>query len=63
MAIGSELSGGIENIFMDSCQVVEGAKLNHLLYIKTNERRGGFVKNIHVSHIKAGKIDQGILGA
>jgi polygalacturonase len=62
LAIGSELSGGIENIFMDSCQVVEGAKLNHLLYIKTNERRGGFVKNIHVSHIKAGKIDQGILG-
>jgi polygalacturonase len=62
LAVGSELSGGIENIYMDSCQVADGAKLNHLVYIKTNERRGGFVKNIHVSHIKAGKIDQGILG-
>ena len=62
LAIGSELSGGIENVYIDSCQVVEGAKLNHLLFIKTNERRGGFVKNIYVSHIKAGKIDQGILG-
>ena len=62
LAIGSELSGGIENVFMDNCSVVDGAKLNHLVFIKTNERRGGYVKNIHVSNIKSGKIDQGILG-
>lgn len=62
LAIGSELSGGIENVFVDSCEVLEGAKLNHLVYIKTNERRGGYVKNIHVSNIKSGKIDKGILG-
>lgn len=62
VAIGSELSGGIENIFIDSCTVVDGAKLNHLLFIKTNERMGGYVKNIHVSNIKAGKIDLGVLG-
>lgn len=62
LAIGSELSGGIENVFMDSCQVVDGAELFHLLFIKTNERRGGYVKNIHISNIKSGKIDQGILG-
>ncbi|MDQ6471669.1 glycoside hydrolase family 28 protein [Flavobacterium sp. LHD-80] len=62
MAIGSELSGGIENVFIDNCTVVDGAKLNHLLYIKTNERRGGFVNNIHMTNIKSGKIDAGILG-
>ncbi len=62
LAIGSELSGGVENIYIDSCEVVDNAKLNHLLFIKTNERRGGYVKNIHVSHIKAGKIDEGVLG-
>ena len=62
LAIGSELSGGIENVFVDSCEVLEGAKLNHLVYIKTNERRGGYVKNIYVSNIKSGKIDKGILG-
>jgi len=62
LAIGSELSGGVENVFMNNCTVVDGAKLNHLVFIKTNERRGGFVKNIYVSNIKAGKIDQGILG-
>src|SRR5690606_31702878 len=62
VAIGSELSGGIENVFIDSCQMVEGAKLNHLLFIKTNERRGGYVRNVHVSNVTAGNIDQGVLG-
>ncbi|UCS95008.1 glycoside hydrolase family 28 protein [Echinicola marina] len=62
LAIGSELSGGIENIYMENCEVEEGAKLNHLLFIKTNERRGGYVSNIIMKDIKSGKIDQGILG-
>ncbi|MGJ7030111.1 glycoside hydrolase family 28 protein [Niabella hirudinis] len=62
VAIGSELSGGIENIFVDSCTVLDGAKLNHLLFIKTNERMGGYVKNIYMRHVKAGHIDLGILG-
>jgi len=62
VAIGSELSGGIENVFIDNCTVVDGAKLNHLLFIKTNERRGGFVNNIYMTNIKSGKIDEGILG-
>lgn len=62
VAIGSELSGGIENVFIDNCEVVDGAKLFHLLFIKTNERMGGFVKNIHMSNVKAGKVDLGILG-
>lgn len=62
LALGSELSGGIENVFMDNCNVVDGAKLNHLVFIKTNERMGGYVKNIHISNITSGKIDLGILG-
>ena len=62
VALGSELSGGIENVFIDSCVVIDGAKLNHLLFIKTNERRGGFVRNIYMTNTSAGKIDLGILG-
>lgn len=62
LAIGSELSGGIENIFVDNCKVLDGAKMFHLVFIKTNERMGGYVKNIYVSNIKAGKVDNGILG-
>ncbi|WP_434036514.1 glycoside hydrolase family 28 protein [Formosa sp. 4Alg 33] len=62
LAIGSELSGGVENVYMDNCEVLDGAKLGHLVFIKTNERRGGYVKNIHVKNIKCGKIDLGVLG-
>jgi polygalacturonase/lysophospholipase L1-like esterase len=62
VAIGSELSGGIENVFVDSCRVVDGARLNHLLFIKTNERMGGYVKNIYVNNVESGKIDLGVLG-
>jgi polygalacturonase len=62
LAIGSELSGGIENVLIDSCRVVDGAKLNHLLFIKTNERRGGYVKGIYMQNVTSGHIDLGILG-
>ncbi|TRZ45058.1 glycoside hydrolase family 28 protein [Robertkochia solimangrovi] len=62
LAIGSELSGGIENISISDCEVAPNAKLNHLLFIKTNERRGGYVKHIFMNNIKAGSIAAGILG-
>ncbi|MBG6233991.1 polygalacturonase [Pedobacter sp. CAN_A7] len=62
LALGSELSGGIENVFVNNCIVVDGAKLNHLIFIKTNERMGGYVKNIYASNLTSGKIDLGILG-
>lgn len=62
LAIGSELSGGIENVYLHDCKVEEGAKMFHLVFIKTNERMGGYVNNIFVKNIKAGKMDVGILG-
>ena len=62
LAIGSELSGGVENVFMDSCIVANDANMFNLVFIKTNERRGGYVKNIYVSNIKANKMRDGILG-
>jgi polygalacturonase len=62
IAVGSELSGGIENVYVHDCEVNDGAKMFHLVFIKTNERMGGYVNNIHVKNIKAGKMDLGILG-
>jgi polygalacturonase len=62
MAIGSELSGGIENILIQDCNVDAGAKMFNLVFIKTNERMGGFVRNIFAENIDAGKMDFGVLG-
>ena len=62
-AIGSELSGGIENVLIEDCSVDPAiSNVMHLLFIKTNERRGGYVKNIHMRNITAGALSKGILG-
>jgi len=62
LALGSELSGGIENVFVTDCKVLKRAKMFHLVFIKTNERMGGYVKNIHVSNVTGGKMEFGVLG-
>ncbi len=62
LAIGSELSGGVENVLLENCTVESGSKLFNLVFIKTNERRGGYVKDIYVNNIKAGNTKHGVLG-
>lgn len=62
LAIGSELSGGVENVWLHDCKVADDAKMFHVVFIKTNERRGGYVKNIFVDNVEAGKMDFGVLG-
>lgn len=62
VAIGSELSGGIENVYVTDCQVTPEAKLMHLVFIKTNERMGGYVKGVYFSNIQAHNLQDGILG-
>ncbi|WP_229483000.1 glycoside hydrolase family 28 protein [Massilia horti] len=66
MAIGSELSGGVENVFVDNCHFDHAgstarSSINNILYVKTNERRGGFVRNIHLSNVSATQIAGGVL--
>ena len=63
LAIGSELSGGVENVLLENCRVDKSlASVGHLVYIKTNHRRGGYVKNIYVRNVTAGDLRHGVLG-
>ncbi|HSC55501.1 MAG TPA: glycoside hydrolase family 28 protein [Phnomibacter sp.] len=52
LGIGSELSGGIRNIYMHDC--VAPVTVHRLLFIKTNHRRGAFVENIYMENITTG---------
>jgi polygalacturonase len=62
-AIGSELSAGIRNVYVHDCKFVnEKYQPMNLLFIKTNLRRGGFVENIHMENIEAGRVKQSVLG-
>ena len=52
LGIGSELSGGIRNIYMHHCTAPKS--VNRIFFIKTNHRRGGVVENIYMDSIYTG---------
>jgi polygalacturonase/lysophospholipase L1-like esterase len=63
VAIGSELSGGIRNVYVHDCRFENpDFRLQNVIFIKTNERRGGFVENIYVENIEAGPVRYSMLG-
>ncbi len=55
LALGSEMSGGIENIWLEDC-AMPGPGLNWALRLKSNPQRGGYIRDIHVRRIRAGTI-------
>ncbi len=52
LGIGSEISGGIRNVYMHDCRV--DGEVMRLFYVKTNHRRGAFVENIYMENVEAG---------
>lgn len=62
VAIGSEVSAGIRNVYIHDCQFAPGYQPFNLLFIKTNIRRGGFVENIHMENIDARATRFSVLG-
>ncbi|SHE44932.1 alpha-d-galacturonidase [Dysgonomonas macrotermitis] len=52
LGIGSELSGGIRNIYMYNCAAPKS--VHRFFFIKTNHRRGGFVENIFMENVTSG---------
>ncbi|MCY4743429.1 glycoside hydrolase family 28 protein [Pelomonas sp. UHG3] len=66
MAIGSELAGGVSEVLVEDCEVDNRAsthkvQLFNLLFVKTNERRGGHVRNIHLRRVKAHRLVGSVL--
>lgn len=62
LAMGSEMSGGIRNIYMHDCKLEsKGGSVRSLLYLKTNHRRGGFMENIYVKDVTCDKVSSGVL--
>ena len=51
LGIGSEMSGGVRNVYMHDCAVLDS--VFRLFFAKTNDRRGGFIENIHMENITA----------
>lgn len=53
MAIGSEMSGGVRNVFVDGYDI---PKASHTLYFKANLDRGGFIEDVRIRNVRAGTV-------
>lgn len=51
LGIGSEISGGVRNVYMHDCHVQ--SEVMRVFYVKTNHRRGAFVENIYMDNCTA----------
>ena len=60
LVLGSEMAGGVENIYMHDCRAI-GKKVLRMMYLKTNERRGGFLRNVWMERCTANNIRHGVL--
>lgn len=56
LGIGSEISGGIRNIYMHDCSAPNSVM--RLFFVKTNHRRGSFIENIHMENVDAGDVQR-----
>ncbi|HKV62582.1 MAG TPA: glycoside hydrolase family 28 protein [Candidatus Acidoferrum sp.] len=55
VTIGSEISGGVRNVFVENCQM-DSPHLDSAIRIKNNAMRGGTIENIHVRNINVGQV-------
>lgn len=55
IVLGSELSGGIRNIFAYNCEM-DSPHLVRALRLKSNKYRGGVVENIYLRNIRVGQV-------
>lgn len=55
VVIGSEMSAGVKNVFVENCKTV--GYLKRGIYLKTNADRGGFIKNVFVKNIKLDEVE------
>ncbi|MDW7694579.1 glycoside hydrolase family 28 protein [Flammeovirgaceae bacterium SG7u.111] len=55
MVIGSEMSAGVQNVFVEDCTFA--GYLKRGIYLKSNPDRGGFMKNIRVKNVDFGLVE------
>jgi len=60
VAIGSEITGGARNIFIEKC-TMDDPNLDRAIRLKTNSVRGGFIENVYVRDINVGQVKEAVL--
>lgn len=60
VVIGSEISAGVRNVFVENC-TMDSPNLERAIRIKTNTKRGGFVKDVYVRNVAVGQVREAVL--
>ena len=60
VVIGSEISGGVNNVFVENCQM-DSPLLERAIRIKTNSVRGGLIEHIRVRNVDVGKVQNAVV--
>ena len=55
ITIGSEISGGVRNVFGENCRM-DSPNLDHALRVKNNAMRGGLLENLYFRNIDVGQV-------
>lgn len=60
VVLGSEMSGGIRNIFVEDCQM-DSPKLKRAIRLKSNSLRGGYLENLFVRNVRVGQVAEAVV--
>ena len=60
VVIGSEISGGTRNVFVDDCDM-DSPNLDRALRFKSNAARGGLLESVFMRNVRVGKVAEAVL--
>jgi polygalacturonase len=60
VVIGSEISGGVRNVFAENC-IMSSPELDRALRIKTSSARGGVTENIYMRNVEVGQVKEEVI--
>jgi len=60
VVIGSEISGGCRNVFVENCRM-DSPNLERVLRVKSNAVRGGTIENIFLRDLTVGQVQEAVM--
>ncbi|HEX8922960.1 MAG TPA: glycoside hydrolase family 28 protein [Pyrinomonadaceae bacterium] len=60
VTVGSEISGGVRNVFAEDCRL-DSPNLDHALRVKNNRMRGGLLENLYFRNIEVGQVAHAVI--
>jgi polygalacturonase len=60
VTIGSEISGGVRNVFAENCRM-DSPNLDRALRLKNNAARGGILEHIYMRNVTVGQVADAVL--